>query len=98
MARDSSPFGTKCAACESCPSDDCSPDHDGTVGSLRGWRLALASLSLFLLPVALATAGAASAGESAAAQSLGALGGLALGMGGAAAARSLLGRQEVGDR
>jgi hypothetical protein len=67
------------------------------VGSLRGWRLALASLTLFVLPVALAIAGAVSAGESGAAQSLGALGGLALGMGGAASARSLLGREKVGD-
>ena len=47
---------------------------------LSGWRLGLASIGLFLVPMALAIAGAALLGGSGSAQFIGAIAGLILGV------------------
>jgi len=66
----------RCAGCSCCSAEAPGP----TEGTIRGPRLVLVSMGLFLGPIVLAIAGAAlsPAGESA--QLLGALGGLAVGM------------------
>ena len=59
-------------------------------GELGGWRFAAAAAGIFLLPLALAVAGAALGGRGGAGQLLGAIVGLAAGVAGAAIVGKIL--------
>ena len=83
---------TSCSACSDCPAQN-SPVEDESDGQLLvGWRFGLASMGLFLAPVALAVAGATCFGESQGVRLLGAIAGLAIGMAGSVAIARLLRR------
>jgi hypothetical protein len=67
-----------CLGCTQCDADDPARPE---AGALRGWRLTVSATAVFLLPLALAVTGAALLGSNQTRQFLGALGGLAVGMG-----------------
>lgn len=77
MSRSSKKLHTPCIGCGTC-----SPDGAGASasGGLRGWALVLSAAAVFLLPLALAAAGAALCGADAIRQTLGAAVGLGAGV------------------
>ena len=64
-------------ACSQCGQAD---EREARPGAMSGWRLSLSAAMVFLLPLALAAAGAALCGPGATGQSLGALAGLVAGV------------------
>ena len=83
MDTDHEPGERNSSGCSRCAPCD-SPTPEGTGDPpLSGWRLALASMGLFLAPGILAIAGAVCSSGSQGAQFLGAIAGLAIGMTGA---------------
>jgi len=64
--------------CRSCPTFDGSDGQKG--GALCGWRLSVAALVVFLVPLILAIVGAMVAGSSQTARLIGAAAGLAVGI------------------
>ena len=72
--------GLRRDSCAHCMLEDCLLDRTQEYVRLRGRRLGIAAVGMFLVPVLLAIIGAMSFGGSHPAQLLGGLGGLALGM------------------
>ena len=68
----------------------CAIEPADAAGGPAGWRLVAAAAGIFLLPLALAVGGAALAGPGGAAQLLGAIVGLAAGVGAAAIVGKIL--------
>lgn len=76
--------------CESCPIAAAAPQEQAPY---RGWRLGVVSLGYFIFPIVAAFVGARLAGPEHGPQALGALAGLAVGMGLAIAAAKRSGQR-----
>lgn len=80
MDTDHEPGELHSSGCSGCSFRDCPAEEVPDGWLLSGWRLALASMGLFLAPGILAIAGAVYYSKSQGAQFLGAIAGLAVGM------------------
>ena len=78
--------------CVGCSVADCRGQSEPEAGQLTGWRLATASIGLFLGPILLALTGAACFPSRPESQLLGAMVGLLLGIGGSVAVAKLIHR------
>lgn len=90
--------GVTCSSCRACgaPAAGLAQEHPDRVedSGLRGRRLVLAAFAFFVAPIVLAIIGAFIAGDSDGAQFLGAVAGLAVGMGGSALLAKLVCRPD----
>lgn len=80
MVADDMTASKDCSTCSRCPIQDCPLEAEVSGRLLSGWRLGIASIGLFLAPIALAIAGASLFERSGGAQLLGAIAGLILGV------------------
>ena len=78
--------------CAGCSVTDCRGESEAYSGTLSGWRLAVASMGLFLGPILAALTGAACFASRPESQLLGAIVGLLLGIGVSVAVAKLMHR------